>query len=47
MFLDVLHNPSVRLPLEEDLAVLEPESQLVAALRATPDWAIPYMVYLT
>ena len=22
------------------------ESQLVAALRATPDWAVPYMAYL-
>ena len=47
VFLDVLHNPSVRLPSEEDLAVPDPESQLVAALRATPDWAIPYMAYLT
>ena len=47
VFLDVLHNPSVKLPSEEDLAVPDPESQLVAALHATPDWAIPYMAYLT
>ena len=46
VFLDVLNNPSVKLPSEEDLAVPDPESQLVAALCATPDWAVPYMVYL-
>ena len=37
VFMDVLHNPSVKLPSEEDLAVPDPESQLVAALHATPD----------
>ena len=30
-FLDILHNPSVKLPTEEDLAVPDPEAQLVAA----------------
>ena len=37
VFLDVLHNPSVKLPSEEDLAIPDLEAQLVAALRATPD----------
>jgi hypothetical protein len=46
-FLDVLHNPSVRLPSEEDLAIPDPEGQLVAALHAIPDWTLPYLVYLT
>ena len=36
-FLDVLHNPSVKLPTEEDLAVPDPEAQLVAALHIIPD----------
>ena len=31
-FLDVLHKPSVKLPTEEDLAIPDPEAQLVAAL---------------
>jgi hypothetical protein len=47
VFLDVLHNPSVKLPSEEDLAIPDPEGQLVAALRAIPDWTIPYLAYLT
>ena len=47
IFLDILYNTSVKLPSEEDLAVPDPESQLVAALHATLDWAIPYMAYLT
>lgn len=47
VFLNVLHNPSVSLPSEEDLAVPDPQCQLVAALCATPDWEIPYMAYLT
>ena len=42
-FLDVLHNPSVKLPTEEDLAVPDPEAQLVAALHFFPDWAVPYL----
>ena len=37
----------MKLPSEEDLAVPDPESQLVAALHATQDWAILYMAYLT
>ena len=38
IFLDVLHNPSVKLPTEEDLAVPDPEARLVAALHIIPDW---------
>ena len=47
VFLDILHNPSVRLPSEEELAIPDPESQFVAALRVTPDWVLPYLAYLT
>ena len=47
MFLDVLLNPSAKLPIEEDLAVPDPEAQLVAALHATPDWTVPYLAYMT
>ncbi|EMS50262.1 Transcription factor HBP-1b(c1) [Triticum urartu] len=39
-FLDILHNPSVKLPTEEDLAIPDPEAQLVAALHAIPDWDV-------
>lgn len=46
VFLYVLHNLSVKLPLKEDIAIPHPESQLVAALRAIPNWSIPYMAYL-
>src|SRR3990170_4601975 len=45
VFLDVLHNPSVNLPSEEDLAIPDPEGQLVAALHAIPDWTMPYLAY--
>jgi hypothetical protein len=45
-FLDVLHNPSVKLPTEEDLAVPDPEAQLVAALHVIPDWTVPYLAYM-
>ena len=45
-FLDILHNPSVKLPTEEDLAVPDPEAQLVAALHAVLDWTVPYLVYM-
>ena len=45
-FLDVLHNPSVKLPIEEDLAIPDPESQLVAALHIIPDWTVPYLAYM-
>ena len=46
-FLDILHNPSVKLPTEEDLAVPDPEAQLVAALHVIPDWTVPYLAYMT
>ena len=46
-FLDVLHNPSVKLPTEEDLDVPDPEAQLVAALHVIPDWTMPYLAYMT
>jgi len=46
-FLDVLHNPSVKLPTEEDLAVPDPEAQLVAALYVIPDWTMPFLAYMT
>ena len=42
-FLDVLHNPFVKLPTEEDLAVLDPEAQLVVALHVMLDWTVPYL----
>ena len=47
VFLDVLRHPSIKLPSEEDLAIPDPEGQLVAALRAIPGWTLPYLVYLT
>ena len=46
VFLAVLHNPSVKVPTEEELAIPDPEAQLVAALHVIPDWTIPYLVYL-
>ena len=46
VFLDVLHNQSVKLPGEEDLAVPDPEAQLVAALHVIPDWTVPYLAYM-
>ena len=45
-FLDVLHNPSVQLPIEEDLTIPDPEAQLVAALHIILDWTVPYLVYM-
>ena len=45
--LDILHNPSVKLPTEEDLAVPDPEAQLVAPLHVIPDWTVPYLAYMT
>ena len=45
-FLDILHNPSIKLPTEEDLAVPDPEAQLVAALHIIPDWTVPYLAYM-
>ena len=47
VFLDALHNPSVKLPTEEDLAVPDPEAQLVSALHVIPDWTLPYLAYMT
>ncbi|SPT18745.1 unnamed protein product [Triticum aestivum] len=47
VFLDVLHNPSVKLPIEEDLAIPDPEAQLVVALHVIPDWTVPYLAYMT
>jgi len=47
VFIDVLHNPSVKIPTEEDLAVLDPEAQLVTVLHAIPDWTVPYLAYMT
>ena len=46
-FLDVLYNPSVKLPTEEDLAIPDPEARLVAALHVIPDWTMPYLAYMT
>ena len=45
--LDVLHNPLVKLPTEEDLAIPDPEAQLVAALHVIPDCTVPYLAYMT
>ena len=47
VFLDILNNPSVKLPTEEDLAIPDPETQLVAALHVIPDWTILYLAYMT
>ena len=47
VFLDVLNNPSVKLPREEDLVIPDPEAQLVAALHVIPDWTVPYLAYMT
>ena len=46
-FLDVLHNPSVKLPTKEDLAVPDPEAQLVVALHVIPYWTVPYLAYMS
>ena len=45
-FLDVLHNPSVKIPMEDDLVVPDSEAQLVAALHVIPDWTVPYLAYM-
>ena len=47
VFLDVLHNPSLKLPSQEDLVVPDLEAQLVAARHAIPDWTIPFLAYMT
>ena len=41
----MLHNPSVKIPGEADLAIPDPEAQLVAALHVIPDWTLPYLAY--
>ena len=46
-FLDILHNPSVKLPTKEDLAVPDPGAQLVVALHIILDWTVPYLAYMT
>jgi hypothetical protein len=46
VFLDVLHHPLVKLPSKEDLAIPDPEAQLVAAHHAIPDWTVPYLAYM-
>ena len=45
-FLDILHNPSVKLPIEEDLAVPDPKAQLVATLHVILDCTVPYLAYM-
>ena len=47
VFLDVLTKPSVQPPTEQDIAEPDPEPALVAAIRATPVWVVPYMDYMT
>ena len=47
VFLDELHNPSVKPPSEIDVAELEDDSTLVAALHEQPGWTEPYMAYLS
>ena len=42
----MLHNPSVKVSTKEELAILDPEAQLVAALHVIPDWTIPYLAYM-
>ena len=37
VFVDILHNPSISLPSEEELAIPDPESQFVVALHVTLD----------
>ena len=46
VFLVVLHNPSVKIPIEEELAIPDLEAQLVAALHVIPDWTVPYLAYM-
>ena len=45
VFLDVLHNPSVKLLGEADLAIPDSEAQLVAALHVITDWTLPFLAY--
>ena len=36
----------MQLPSEEDLAIPDPEAQLVAALHVVLDWTVPYLAYM-
>src|SRR5664279_2033032 len=47
VFLDELHSPSVKLPMEEDIANPDPESDLVAVVHVNPDSTEPYLAYLS
>ena len=47
VFLDILYNPSIKLPTEEDLAIPDREAQLVAAFHVIPNWTVPYLAYMT
>src|SRR4051812_23106809 len=47
VFPDILTNTSVQSPTEQDIAEPDPEMALVAAIHAIPDWAVPYMDYMT
>ena len=46
VFLDILHNSSVKIPTEEELAIPDLEAQLVAALHVIPDWTVLYLAYM-
>lgn len=46
VFLDVLHNPSVKIPTKEDLAIPGPEAQLVVVLHAIPYCTVSYLAYM-
>jgi hypothetical protein len=47
VFLDQLHNPTIKLPKEIELATPPPpDSALVAVASARPDWTETYMTYL-
>src|SRR3954465_14919235 len=43
VFLDILTMSSVQSPVEQDIAEPDPGPALVAAIHATPDFAVPYM----
>src|ERR1041385_4565922 len=47
VFLDVLTNPSVQPPTEQDIAEPDPEPALVGEIHATPSWVVPYLDYKT
>src|ERR1043165_1079551 len=47
VFLDILTKLFVQSPTEQDIAELDPETTLVAAIHAIPEWVVPYMDYMT